>query len=227
MPSFVLCTCRSHCRKYDAEKKTYSEGQLVNRATRYQHRQDDNLLDDMDHFTTMVASTIIDEDSRLGLSHGPSDVLANSPLSRESLPQELLTIKAEVHCRTSWAPTNWALVFARNPIPGKEFENPLLLPGYAPNNGPHALGESNQRNLAFIENENRLFEIITHLRTINHYPEQCDTLIELATDGLQTMMRHKKREWDRQRIATTAIKNRFVVVRTGLSYTIFYKTYSF
>ena len=216
MPPLVLCTCRSHCSKYNPETNTYTGSQLVSRATNFQHRKDDGRSKDMDDFATNVASTILDEGSRLGLSRGLDDTSTLSPLSRETLPQELLTIETEVRGRITWAPTNRILVFVSDPVPDRDFEDPLPLPDYLPNNGPYALSGSHQRNLAFIENENRLFEIILHLDAIPQYPEQRDALTEMAIGGLQEMMRHKKREWDRQRMETTASDNGFVVVRTGL-----------
>jgi hypothetical protein len=228
MPPLVLCACRSHCSKYNAGTKTYQGGQLVTRSTRHEHRKDDNLPRDLDDFAMEVASTILDDGSgSFGLSRGRSDLSTLSPLTRETLPQELLTIETEVRGRITWAPTNSALVFARYPIPDREFEDPLLSPSYVPNDGPQALSQSHQRNLAFIENENRLYEITTHLNLLTHFPEQRDALMELVIKGLQGMMRHKQREWDRQRAETTAIDNGFVVVRTGLIYAIIRRTQSF
>lgn len=217
MPPPVFCKCRSHCSKYDAEKGEYTGGQLVNRATHFQHRKDDNRSKDLANFATNVASTIIDEGSHLGLSRGLGDQLGLSPLSNEVLSQELLTIEKELHGRVSWAPANQGLVFATNQVPDQDFEDPLSTPNYIPNNGPHALSLSHQRNLAFIENENRLFEITLHLNSLTDYPEHREALVDRAIAGLQEMIRHKRREWDRQRKEITAINNGFVAVHTGLT----------
>ena len=217
MPATVLCTCRSHCSRHDARTNSYTGGQLVSKATRFQHRIDDTRLGDLDDFATRVASTILDENSRLGLWRGIGNSPTLSPLSRAVLSQELLTIETEVRGRITWAPTNTTLVFVSGTVPDHDFENPLLAANYVPNHGPHALNESHQRNLAFIENENRLFEIILHLSTLTHQPDQRDTLKEMATHGLEVMMRKKKHEWDRQRVETAAIENGFAVVRTGLT----------
>lgn len=211
----VLCTCRTHCSRYDAEKKEYTRGQLVNRATRFEHRRDDNRSIGLDEFGTNVAAAVLDEGSDLGLSRGLNDSWALSPLSMEVLPQELLTFEREVRSRATWTPTSWALVFAADQVPDQDFEDPLSVPNYSPNNGPHALNTSHQRNLAFIENENRLFEIALHLRSLTHHPEQREMLTDMVAAGLQEMMRHKRREWDRQRRTTTASHDGFVVVHTG------------
>ena len=227
MAPLFLCTCRSHCTEYNAGTNTYTRGQMVDQATRFQHRRDDIRPGHLDDFATRVASTILDENSHLGLSHGVGNSSIFSPLSMEMLPQELLTIEAEVRGRITWAPTNQTLVFHNNPVPDRNFEDPLLLSNYVPNSGPHALDESRQRNLAFIENENRLFEITLYLNTLTCYLDQCDELGEMVTTGLQEMMRHKKREWDRQRIETTAIDNGFAVVRTGLAFSIVCETKHF
>ena len=212
----VFCTCRSHCSKYNEEEGTYTGGEQVSRATAFQHRKDDTRSTNLGNFATRVASTILEEDSRLGLSRG-GDLSTLSPLTMETLPQELLTIEGEVHGRITWAPTNWYLVFIIDPAPDQEFEDPLSVPNYIPNNGPHALRSSQQRNLAFIENENRLFEIILHLNSLTSHLEQREALADMAVTGLQRMMHHKRREWDRQRKATTAIRNGYVVVHTGLT----------
>ncbi|KAF9647790.1 hypothetical protein BDM02DRAFT_3187692 [Thelephora ganbajun] len=217
MPPLVFCTCRSHCSQYDAERGTYTGGQLVSRATRYQHRKDDIRSKDLGNFATEVASAILDEGSHLGLSRGLGDLSTLSSLATEILSQELLTIEREVHGRITWAPTDWALVFAIDPVPDQDFEDPLSVPSYIPNSGLHALRLSHQRNLAFIENENRLFEVVLHLNSLTNHPEQREALTDVAITGLQTMMYHKRREWDRQRNETTAIENGFAVVHTGLT----------
>ena len=202
-------------------------GQLVNRATKFQHRKDDSRSKDLDNFAMNVASTILDEGSHLGLSCSLGDSLTLSPLSRETLPQELLTIETEVRGRITWALTNQTLVFVSDPVPDQDFKDPLLLPNYIPHDGLHALSESHQRNLAFIENENWLSEIILHLDTFTDYPEQRNALAEMAITGLQEMMRHKKHEWDQQKMEATAIDDGFIVVRTGLTHTTVCKTQSF
>ena len=154
----------------------------------------------------------------MGLSRGLGDSLTHSPLLAEVLSQELLAIEREVHGRHTWTPTDWALVFIANPVPDQDFEDPLSVPNYSPNNGPHALNPSHQRNLPFIENENRLFEIVLHLESLAHHPEQREALTEMAIAGLREMMHHKRREWDRQRKTTTAINDGFVIVHTGLTH---------
>lgn len=192
-------------------------GELVNRSTAFQHRKDDTRSRDLGDFATRVASTILDEGSRLGLSHHQHNVSTLSSLTAEELPHELLTIEREVNGRVTWAPTIWALVFVADPVPDQDFEDPLSSPGYIPNSGPHALRSSHQRNLAFIENESRLFEIIYHLCSLTGHSEKREALTDMAVTGLQKMIRHKQREWDRQRKAMSEIKNGYTVVHTGLT----------
>jgi hypothetical protein len=43
------------------------------------------------------------------------------------------------------------------------------------------------------------------LSSLTDYPEQREALTDMATAGLQEMMHHKRREWNRQRKETTAI----------------------
>ena len=210
-----FCTCRTHCSEYDAETDTFTGGQLVNRSTAFQHRKDDTRSTGLGNFATRVASTILDEGSRLGLScqHGSLSTL--SPLATEALPHELLTIEREVDGRVTWAPNVRALVFAVDPVPDQDFEDPLSAPNYTPNSGPHALHSFHQRNLAFIENENRLFEIIHHLSSLPGHLEQREVLTDMVVAGLQKMIHHKRCEWDRQRKATRVTENGHVVVHTG------------
>ena len=210
-----FCKCRTHCSRYNAETKTFTGGQLVNRSTAFQHRKDDTRSRGLGNFATRVASTILDDGSSLGLSHQRGDLSTLSPLATETLPHELLTIEREVNGRVTWAPTIWALVFAADPVPDQDFEDPLSAPNYTPNSGPHALRLSHQRNLAFIENESRLFEIIHHLSSLTGHSEQCEVLTDMAFAGLQKMIQHKRHEWNRQRKTMTVIENGYTIVHTG------------
>ena len=89
---------------------------MVDQATQFQHHRDNIRPGHLDDFATRVASTILDKNSHLGLSCGVGNSSIFSPLSMEMLPQELLTIEAEVRGRITWAPTNRTLVFHSNPV---------------------------------------------------------------------------------------------------------------
>jgi len=144
---------------------------------------------------------ILDKSSHLGLSRGINDISTLSPLSSEIRSQELLTIEREIRGHITWTPTDWTLIFITEAL-DQDFQDPLAVPNYFPNGGPHALNPSHQ--------------VIINLNALTLHPEQLDALMEMAAAGLQEMMHHKQREWDRQRKATTAINDGLVVVHTGL-----------
>lgn len=208
----VFCTCRSHCSRYNPQTGEYHGGEFVNRNTAYLHRQDDNWSPNLDRFATRVASSVLEGASLLRLPHNAQE---SSPLSLETLPQELLTLEQEIRDRASWTPTRRPLAFAGGLIPDTVFENPLLAPDYVPNAGSCALLPSHPYNVAFIENESRLYEIRVQLEQSRTAQETREQLSDQVDIGLRRMMEHKKDEWDRQRFKGRATASGLVVVDTG------------
>lgn len=210
----VLCTCRSHCSTYDRQTGKYYGGQYINRNTAYLHRRDDNRSTDLNRFAAHVASSVLEGPSLLGLQYNAQ---GTSPLSLESQPQELLTLEREIRDRIFWTPTHRPLVFAKDPVPDTPFENPLLAPDYVPNAGSCALDPSHPHNVAFLENESRLFEIHAQLEELKTPQETYEELSDQVNIGQQRMMGHKEKEWDRQRLKSKAMEIGLVVVDTGES----------
>lgn len=220
MPTGVLCTCKSYCTTYDRESGTYVGGQYISRSTAHRHQLDDNRSRTLDGFASHVASSVLDESSGLRPSRNHGVIASVSALQSTALPGELLTIEEELRDRISWTPTKEPLRFAVDPVPDLDFENPLASIDYIPNSGQHTLLPSDSRNVAFIENENRLYEIVGHLKYIalsgrEDLQDSLEDLIEKAAAGSDRMMEHKRSEWERQRMKIRAIENGFIVVNTG------------
>lgn len=213
----VFCTCKSHCTTYNRETGTYDGGEFVNRITAFRHRQDDNRSTTLDGFATHITSSILNETPELGITHTNNGAVHPSPLQAAALPGELITIEGEIRDRISWTSINKPLVFATDPVPDVDFENPLIFPHYVPNDGPHVLHPSNPSNIAFLENEGRLYEILVNLRTdvLPVDQEVLDDLVDKVAIGMRRMMEHKRCEWERQRSKTQAIAEGYAVINTG------------
>jgi hypothetical protein len=214
----VFCTCKSHCTTYNHDTKAYDGGQVINKSTAYRHRMDDNRSVTLDRFARHVASSILNETPGLGIIRPSNGVPIFSPLDATALPGEVMTLEGEIRDRISWMATSTHLVFAIDPVPDLDFENPLNSSQFIPNNGTHLLNPSNPINIPFIENESRLYEILGNLRTgtLPIDQEVLEDLVDMVTIGLGRMMEHKGSEWERQRGRTRAIARGYDVVNTGM-----------
>jgi hypothetical protein len=154
----------------------------------------------------------LEESSPLRQPYNPQE---SSSLRLETQPRELLTLEQEIRDRISWTPTNKPLAFVKDPVPDITFGNPLLAPSYIPNGGLCALDPSHPYNVAFIENESRLFEIRMQLGQLRTPQEMCEELSNQVDIGQQRMMEHKGNEWNRQRLKSKAVASGLVVVNTG------------
>jgi hypothetical protein len=133
--------------------------------------------------------------------------------------EELFALEAEIAGRTTWSPTGRPLVFLKNPGPTQWFTFPIPSDIHLSNHGPHALDPACDANVAYIENEMRLCEILVQLRGLRHSGTPLPDLEEKVSEGLARMWRHKEVEWRRRRYRSVAILHGFPVVDTG--------TYSF
>jgi len=213
----VFCTCRSHCTTVNHETGVYEGGQFVRKTTAFRHRADDGRPAVLDGFARRVAYTVLNESQSIGLIYPDNEAVGASPLQRAALPQIVITIEGEIRERISWMATSKPLVFASDPVPDFDFDNPLASPRYIPNSGQHALHPSNTKNVAFIENESRLYEIFGTLKAdlLGVDRDVLDCLADKIILGQHRMMEHKRSEWERQRLKTRAIVEGHVVVNTG------------
>jgi len=214
--TYVLCQCKIHCAQYNRATNTYIGRQLVTRTTAAQHRADENRSIAHGVFSANITASILEG----GPPRSPQDSFRGSPLERDSLNQELLTLEHEVGDRCVWAPNNHRLAFALDPIPDEAFQLPTYHSDYLPNSGTHALDPSHLSNLAFIENENRLFEILATLRAMAGPEDLQERLTDMVESGLQRMWTHKESEWNRQRSKAVAAAGGHCIVDNG-DYTFF------
>ena len=213
----VFCTCKSHCTAYNRETAARDGGEWVSRTTASRHRMDDNRSPNLDGFASHITSSILNETPGLEFMRTNTEATGPSPLQIAAIPGEVITIEGEIRDRISWTPTAKPLVFAIDPVPDCDFEDPLISPHYIPNDGPHVLQPMNPNNIAFIENEGRLYEILGNLRAdlLGVDQEVLDDLVDKVTAGLRRMMEHKRCEWERQRSKTQAIRKGHAVINTG------------
>ena len=220
MSRLVQCTCRSHCLSFNPETQTYEgEGGLVSKSTAANHRRDDLLSESLDAFTENVATQV------LGRSPPPEFLNHRSPhlaprdqstgFHGQPPPDDFyFTLETETAYRCTWTSTNPSLVFAMNPSPTLQYRYPSTFEMRTPNREPYALDPRNTVNAAYLENENRLCEI---LRVLERRPvyDAWDRLLARVYEGLEKMEIHKETEWNRQRARSIARHHGYSVVDTG------------
>jgi len=213
MSRLVRCTCRSYCLTFNPETQSYEgEGALVSKSTATNHRQDDLRLPALDTFTENVAKQV--------LSYSPPIESLNQqsppPGSYDQFrPDDLyFMLEAEASYRCTWTPTNQSLVFAAGPSPTLQYRYPSTFETHTPNREPYMLDPGNIANRAYLENENRLCEI---LRVLGRQPvsDVRDRLLTRVYEGLAMMERHKEVEWNRRRVGSVARQHDYSVVDTG------------
>lgn len=215
--SDVFCACKSYCATYNDETGSHDGGRFIPRSTAFRHRQDDRLSTTLDNFASRVASSILSEEPgpKLIQASDEAGIFPTPPTA--TLPEEVITLDGEIRDRISWTGTGRPLVFALDPVPDFDFENPLCSLHYIPNDDRHALYPSNPSNTAFIENESCLYEILATLKRdiLAVDQEILDDLNDRVAVGLHRMMNHKRCEWERQQSKTRAIAKGYAVVNTG------------
>ena len=128
---------------------------------------------------------------------------------------ELFTLESEIVDRISWAPTDKLLVFSEKPGPLQEFVHPKYSEVHLSNYGPHALDPSGRINIAYIENERRLCELLVHIHELDPMDDSRERLEDKVMEGLRAMRRHKEQEWNRQRLSSIATYRGYAVVDSG------------
>jgi hypothetical protein len=204
----VLCRCRSHCTRYDPSTGIYvGPGVPIPSKTAGRHALEDQLAEAAKNF------------------NGTSDPRSDSPAPPagggafevdDPSQEELYALEAEIAGRTVWSPTDHPLVFLTEPGPSQGFVLPNPSEIHLSNHGPHALDPTHHSNIAYIENEMRLCEILVQLRELRHSGTPLEDLEEKVSEGLARMWRHKEVEWSRRRYRSVAIHHGIPVVETGM-----------
>jgi len=220
MSRLVQCTCRSHCLSFNPETQTYEGGGgLVSKSTAANHRRDDLLSESLDAFTENVATQV------LGRSPPPESPnhCPPHPVPRDQntgfhgqppLDDFYFTLETETTYRCTWTPTNPSLVFFMDASPTLQYRYPSTSEMRTPNREPYSLDPRNTANATYLENENRLCEI---LRVLERRPvsDARDRLLARVYEGLEKMEIHKATEWNRQRARSIARHHGYSVVDTG------------
>jgi len=209
--TYVLCRCKIHCTQYDVATNSYTGGEIVTRSTAAQHRADEDRSITHGVFSANIATSILEG----GPLKPPQDPLHGSPLEKDSFNQEFLTLEHELGDRCIWAPSNRWLVFSLDPVPNEAFQPPSFQDDRLSTSAIHALNQSHPSNLAFIENENRLFDILTRLRAITGPEDLRERLMDTVEFGLQRMWSHKESEWNRQRCRAVAVERGCCIIDNG------------
>lgn len=124
-------------------------------------------------------------------------------------------LEDETAYRCTWAPINHSLVFTVPPSPTLRYQRPSTSEARGPNREPHALEPGNTANVAYLENESRLYEILGALER-RAACDFRDRLLVRVHEGLATMEHHKELEWNRQRTGSIARSHGYQVVDTGM-----------
>lgn len=205
----TTCRCRSQCTKYDPSIDAYvGPGVAVPYETARRHALNDQRVETLRNFARTPTPPPLDTPA---LSDSVGCLDAN-----DLFQEELYALEEEIAARAAWSPTDHPLVFLTNPGPSQEFTLPSPPDIHLSNHGPHALDPTNYGNLAYIENERRLCEILVHLRRLRHSGTPLERLEEEVAEGLAEMWRHKEVEWRRRRSHSIARYNGFPVVDTGI-----------
>lgn len=206
MSRLVLCTCKSYCLEFNSETKSYEgEGHFIPKSTASNHQSDDQLFQTLDTFTANVAARV--------LRYSPP-LYAAEEVTRPSTDDHSFVLEEEIFRRCTWTLGNHPLVFATYPSPGLEYRYPTAEEAHICNHGPYALLPGDAANVAYLENESRLCEILIELNR-QHSMGRWELMATRVHEGLAIMRRHKQMEWNRQRTWSIARANGYAVVDTG------------
>ena len=208
MSRFVQCTCKTHCLEFDPGTQSYQgPGVMIPSSTAQRHRFDDLLAEQIDNTASTVASQILNYDPPTDLIEDISDGVAQ---------YETFHLETEIASRCSWTPSDRPLVFVTTPDSTLEYRYPSPSETHFPNHGTYALNPDDRANRIFLENESRLCEILSNLKRRPLSGDAEMVLEDRIHEGLLRMRRHKKVEWDRQRLWSIARLHGFTVVDSGV-----------
>lgn len=206
MSRLAWCTCKSHCLEFNLETQSYEgEGQLIPKSTASSHRVDDRLSQTLDNLTANVAARV------LRYSPPPD---ASEEVVHSSADGHSFVLETEILRRCTWTLGDRSLVFAVDPFPSLEYQYPAADKTHVCNHGPYALLPGDIANVAYLENESRLCEILMELNR-RHPIERWELMLAKVHEGLTIMRRHKEMEWNRQRTWSIARSHGYGVVDTS------------
>lgn len=212
MGRFVRCTCKTYCLEFDPETQSYQgPGVMIPSSTAHRHRFDDLLAEQIDNTAGTVASQILNHDP-------PTDLIED--VSGGVAQYETFHLETEVASRSSWTPSDQPLVFVITPDSTLEYQYPPPSETHLPNHGTYALHPDDRANSIFLENESRLCELLINLRRRPLSGDAEMVFEDRIQEGLLRMRRHKKAEWDRQRLWSIARLYGFTVVDSGMLWII-------
>lgn len=207
-PKTCICKCRSHCTVYDPTTGLYiGDGNEVSRGDRDNHARDDKRL--------TAHARPINPCSRVHLpSNGRAGVRSLTTVHEASTrPYWLTFIENEVRLLKELpitSPTS-PLVFINSPATHGEYNFPPEAEYPQPNAGLHALRFGPRANAAFLAAENRICELIAHVRTTQQSDDMAALLAELG-DQRNRLNFEKEFQWAQQR---GGLVNDKVMVNTG------------
>lgn len=202
MKKLVRCVCKSHCRPFNPDSLSFEgDGALIPKSTAYNHRLDDQMAENLDNFAGNVAARILGP---------PTPTEPPDPGPVEGVSDEEAVLEMELTYRSSWTPTDQALVFLFTPSPDCKYRFPPPNEFHLCNRGTYALKPGHRANEVYLENESRLCEILLRLREL---PSGGTRGLEpKVQEGLLRMRRHKEIEWNRQRTCSIARQHGYAVV---------------
>jgi hypothetical protein len=130
----------------------------------------------------------------------------------EPVEDQIYYLQKEVVDRSLYVDTSHPLAFVFNPSAHEPFQQPPLEQSMEINQGLYALKANDPSNAPYIDNENRLFEILLQLQTMQHTDAK-ESLESRVYRELDRMRKQKELEWSRQRSGVHAAN----VVNTGQS----------
>ena len=194
-----LCTCKSHCRTFNAVTGRYEGiGRWIPRGTRDNHVRDEK----RGRSLITLGGKTLDSPPPPSISSGPSTQYPtsdNSP-SKDRDKSLLKCFEDEFLYLTSCPTTSLTkpLIFLNDPDLNGEFISPEFEEMLMGNSGKYALCPHRQANEAFIHIEYRCCNMLAHLGNIKGTEER-DALALAISDHLVYLNHQKGIHWARYR----------------------------
>ena len=194
-----LCTCKSHCRTFNAVTSRYEGiGRWIPRGTRDDHVRDEK----RGRSLITLGGKTLDSPPPPSISSGPSTQYPTSDNSpSEDRDKSLLKCFEDEFLYLTSCPTTSLtkpLIFLNDPDLNGEFISPEFEEMLMGNSGKYALCPHRQANEAFIHIEYRCCNMLAHLGNIKGTEER-DALALAISDHLVYLNHQKGIQWARYR----------------------------